>query len=614
MRHFLTAFCLLLVLTTSAQQPFRFALVTDIHIGSGTSVEDLRRTIADLNKDSSLSFVLISGDITEFGSDEELALAKQLLDSIDKPWYIVPGNHDTNWSESGGNSFRKVFGAETFAFASHGFYFIGTNSGPNMRMGPGQIPKENITWMDSVLQHLPDTSMPLVYINHYPQDDGLNNWYETIDRLKKHNVQLILCGHGHTNKTYSFEGIPGVMGRSNLRAKATEGGYTLVTVHGNKAIFIEKSPVSQTVKQWTEQPLFRHGFSTDTSHYKRPVYQQTAGIKELWRVEDKADIGTPIILAGKLVIATNTSGLVYALESNNGKKAWRFATGGKIYSTPATANNRLVLASTDGIIYCLNAATGALHWKYETGKAIVASPLIVNNIVYIGSSDGHFRALQLNNGSLIWDYNQVKGFISSTPLYYAGNIYFGSWGNGFYALNALTGKEAWRWNNGASNRMFSPAACIPVAAKGTVYIVAPDRYMTALNATNGSVRWRQRLDSAWMRESMGLSQDSSLVYIKTMQGEVLGIATDSATYQQTWKANVQLGYELNPAVIKEVAGIVYIPTQSGTAYAVNRQTGQLRWKYKSSNCLINSITPAGNGKVIICTMDGVITCINVNDL
>src|SRR6186713_3515824 len=121
---------ILLVIAISfshAQTGFKFAHISDTHIGSSNAEEDLRRTVQSINNDSTIKFVILSGDITDFGSDAELHLAKQILDSLNKPWYIVPGNHDTNWSESGGNSFKKVFGAETFAMQSHGYLFLGTN-------------------------------------------------------------------------------------------------------------------------------------------------------------------------------------------------------------------------------------------------------------------------------------------------------------------------------------------------------------------------------------------------------------------------------------------------------------------------------------------------------
>ena len=119
---------------------FQFALVSDTHIGGDSADVDLRRTVKDINDNDSLAFVIISGDLTEFGSDLELLLAKKILDGLNKPRYIIPGNHDTKWSESGAESFRRVTGSEAFAFLHNGYLFIGTNSGPNMRMGPGRSP------------------------------------------------------------------------------------------------------------------------------------------------------------------------------------------------------------------------------------------------------------------------------------------------------------------------------------------------------------------------------------------------------------------------------------------------------------------------------------------
>jgi outer membrane protein assembly factor BamB len=102
-----------------------------------------------------------------------------------------------------------------------------------------------------------------------------------------------------------------------------------------------------------------------------------------------------------------------------------------------------------------------LKWKFETQKPIVANAIIKNKTVYIGSSEGHFRALDLYTGNLKWDFDGVKGFVVTTPLFYNNKIYFGSWGTEFYALDAETGSLTWKWNNGSSNRMYSPAACYP---------------------------------------------------------------------------------------------------------------------------------------------------------
>ena len=161
-----TIFLFVFIIATSfsyGQQRLKFVHLSDTHVGSSTGADDLRKTVNDINKDSSIQFIVISGDITEFGADNEIQLAKQILDSLNKPWHIIPGNHDGNWSESGANTFKQVFGRETFFFIAGQYVFLGTHCGPNMRMGPGQIPRENIVWLDSALKTIAD-STPIIFI------------------------------------------------------------------------------------------------------------------------------------------------------------------------------------------------------------------------------------------------------------------------------------------------------------------------------------------------------------------------------------------------------------------------------------------------------------------
>lgn len=593
-------------------QPFKFAHVTDTHIGGNTAAEDLRRTIQDINSNSAIKFVLITGDITEFGSDEELRLAKQMLDSLERPWYIVPGNHDANWSESGGNSFREIFGSETFEFKYNGYQFIGTNSGPNMRMSPGQVPRENLVWLDSVFNAEPESRMPVIFINHYPLDDGLNNWYEVIDRLKTRNIQLALCGHGHNNRVMNFEGIPGIMGRSNLRAKDSIGGYNIVTIKNDEAFYETRIPSVTTKEMWATVSLVDHHFDEEESEWQRPdfsVNERYDNVGVAWKYQDDSDLGTGLTIYKNLAITANTKGQIYALGLKDGRKMWSFQTKGKVYSTPAVSGNSVVVGSSDGNIYCLDARNGEERWVFGTDKAVLGSPIIVGKTVYIGGSDGHFRAFNLKDGTLRWDFKGVDNFISSTPLFYKGSVYFGSWGNGFYALNAKTGVQEWEWDNGYTNRMLSAAAVVPVEAYNRIFIVAPDRYMTALNATTGDVIWREKKDSIRVRESIGLAEDGEKVYVKTMDGDLLGVSTRAAGMDIIWESELDLPYELTPSAIVESNGLVFVPSHSGLISAVNADNGAVEWQYKISNAMVNPITPFGKNKVLVSSMDGTIFCL-----
>ena len=649
---------LLLCITPGRGQESRlsFALVTDTHIGGEGADEDLQRTVEDINSIDSLAFAIISGDVTEFGSDAELRRAKEILDELNKPWYIIPGNHDTKWSESGANSFREIFGAEAFAFTHGEWLFIGTNSGPNMRMGPGQIPRENIVWLDSVLSVPANRQMKIVSVNHYPLDEGLNNWYELTDRLKKLDTRLALCGHGHTNRVMNFEGIPALMCRSNLRAGKSQGGYNILTIIHDTLLTAavrhpgalgvplqqpgvlgvplqqpgseldagrmtaatdsnaaEKPPAGDigaaTMPPWATVRLVKHDFAADTATWPRPDYSVNdifSNVRESWRKQEDTDIGAGATVAGKLAIITGTSGEIRAITLGKGRVRWTVETGAKVYSTPATDGRTVITVAADGSVRAHALRSGKILWRFDAGQPVVASPVISGGKVFITGSSGRCDALDLADGTVVWSNNSIVGFVETIPLIYKGMLIFGTWDNRLYALDTETGVTRWIWNNGYSNRMLSPAACVPVATGNRIFIVAPDRKMACLDAMTGRLIWHSDLGGIAVRESMGISADSTMVLAKTMNGIVAGVSTEGDAPEVIWKTEFNIGYDIAPAVITERDGVIYIPSDKGAVHAASRTDGRLLWSHRISSCLINNIVPLDDGGVLCNSMDGVV--------
>ncbi|GAB3894164.1 outer membrane protein assembly factor BamB family protein [Spirosoma agri] len=606
----LLTFLLLALAGSAFAQPIRFAFVTDTHVGAPeTAAEDLQRTVNDINAQPAIDFVVVTGDITDFGTEQELTTAKRILDGLTKKWYVFPGNHDTKWSENGCNSFRKIFGSEHFSFDFGKYRFIGCGSGPNMRMSPGLVAREDVLWLRSEVEKLKGSDRPVIFMNHYPLDEGLANWYLLIDTIKKTNVQATLCGHGHANQAMDAEGIPATMGRSNLRAKDTVGGYNLVTIQHDTLSFAVRTPTvgsveGQTAAPWRTILLKNHHFNQESKPYPRPSYavnETYKNVRSVWEKQDSSDIGAGILADNKLCFYPNTNGQIVALSVSDGSVNWRFSTGGKVYSTPALQKNRLVVASTDGTIYCLDKRNGKLNWKVETGKPIVASPLINGNVVYIGSSEGKFRALSLNDGATQWTFGAVTGFVESVPIADKKNVYFGSWGSTLYALDKKTGQPAWTWTNGKS-RNFSPAAGTPVLTNGRIFIQTPDRTVTALNAATGQEIWKTNQHKGF--EASGLSEDGSLLYVKCMTDTLWALSTRSDSPKPEWFVNCNYGSEISPSPILEHNGVVFVPTDDGVLYAIDRQSRRVSWAHKLSNAMVNRVWSLGKRDVLITTMDG----------
>ncbi|WP_207432003.1 PQQ-binding-like beta-propeller repeat protein [Sabulibacter ruber] len=586
-------------------QSFRFAFVTDTHIGSpnGGAEEDLQRTISDINQLPNIDFVLLTGDITEMGTDKELKLAKQIISQLKVPYYIVPGNHDTGWSESGGVSFIKEFGSDKFVFEHQGIKFIGCASGPYVRMSDGHIPRDATVWLDSVLAKTPKTQ-PIVFVNHYPLDNGLDNWYDAIDRLKKYNTQFSICGHGHQNRVADSEGLLGTMGRSNLRAKDAIGGYNLVEMRQDSVLFAERTPGVATKPVWRRIALGTRNYANGKT-YDRPsfkVNETYSSTKKAWSYHSDANvISTPVHTQG-LVIFGNSVGKVEALKEKDGSKAWSYQTGGGVFSSPAVHKDLVIFGSGDGYIYALKAKSGKLAWKTKTEASVLGSPLVEKGIVYIGGSDVKFRALEATSGKEKWAFTGLEGAVVSTPQLYEGKVIFGAWDRHLYAVNQQDGTLAWKWNNGSANRMFSPAMCIPVAHDGVVYIVAPDRFITAIDSQTGNTLWRSK--EATVRESLGLSADKKLVYGKTMQDEVVAFETGKTAPKLAWRMNAGFGYEHVPSMLIEKDGAVFFGTKSGVVYSINPQTKQVNWAHKIDNSMVNTVNVLPKRRLIAATMDG----------
>ncbi len=573
----------------------KFAYLADTHVSVGsTSVDDLRQSVQDINNLKDVDFVIFAGDITEFGSDSEIRLAKSIIDELSIPYYIVAGNHDAKWSESGCNTFAKVFGYEHFNFEVGGVQFIGCNSGPNMRMAPALVPRESIVWLDSLTKALPK-ERPVVFVNHYPLDDSMLGYQTVLDFLARTNIQVALCGHGHNNSVLKNLGVREVMGRSNLRAGRAGAGYNLITISDGKITFQERMN-GVTKDPWYSLPIVPSKLTESLT--VKPT-DSSGPVKVVWEVQDNSDIGTAAILAKDVVYYANTAGVVKALDAVSGKLRWSYATSGKIFSTPAIDKGLLVVGSSDDNIYCLDVRHGKLVWKVKAEKSVLASPTIYKGIVYVGSSDGIFRALDLETGRIVWTFDKIKGFVEAKAWVDNDGVYIGDWANTLYAFNPKNGKLLWEWTNG-KGRMYSPAAVWPVKTNGKIFFVTPERKTYALDASSGKELW----SANGGREAIGLSADKSAIYVKTMQDTVIAFSTKASEAKSLWRSYTGYGYEIAPSPITNAGGLVFIPTDKGNIFALNQKNGAVVWSYNLSIALINYIQPIGNNKLLVSTMDG----------
>jgi outer membrane protein assembly factor BamB len=155
-------------------------------------------------------------------------------------------------------------------------------------------------------------------------------------------------------------------------------------------------------------------------------------------------------------------------------------------------------------------------------------------------------------------------------------LFFGSWDSYFYALDAATGKEKWRFHGGEDSLMHNQVGfqSSPAVVNGTVYTGCRDSNLYALDAATGKEKWRFSNDLSWVITSPAVAD-----------GKVFFATSDSSLYHvvdaNTGKPIVRQqgkGFMFSsPAVVNAV---VFIGVLNGTLEARDAKTGDLLWDFQ----------------------------------
>ncbi len=193
------------------------AQLSDLHIagwgkkayGVAATAENLTSCVAHINQlRPKPDLVIVTGDITFSGLREEAERAAVLLENLDCPWFLVPGNHDDRsilcsvFAQHGCPASDKDF--LNYVIEGYEIRLIGMDSSIPDAPG-GEIGKSAADWLAQQLADTPEKST-IIFMHHPPVKFGVMETDEDgfigADRLGAlisgyHNVKALLCGHIH---------------------------------------------------------------------------------------------------------------------------------------------------------------------------------------------------------------------------------------------------------------------------------------------------------------------------------------------------------------------------------------------------------------------------------
>ncbi len=578
----------------------KLAILSDVHVTPGNANEGkLREAVAEINA-TDVDAVMMTGDLTNEGSDEQLRNIKGILDGISHPLYVIPGNHENNWSQSACKTFNDLWGNDRFVFTVDNLVVVGMNCGPFMKMGDGHIKQEDLLWLDSTLTAMVKPGMQVLSVNHYPILDDLDNYRAYVDILKKYPVVTHQCGHYHTWRLYETDGINGVMVRA-LDMGGGNYGYTLMTIDLDRQwIYVYNKVIGKAPEVMF---AYRINQEFDTTESPQESYQVPAGFDVRRIVADNASIFTRVGVDDKNLYYGNSLGYCKAVDKKSGALRWQFKTDAMLFSRPAVSGKFVILPTSDKRLVWLDKKSGKLSWQYLADGPYVADGVVSGGILYQGGYKT-FQAWDVKRHRLLWRYDSIDNYCQAAPVVDGADVIFGAWDTYLRSLDRHNGSLNWQWNNGKNVNLYSPGNVVPVVTSDHVVIVAPDRVTTAIDHKSGVQLWREKNDNK-VRESLGRSVDGKVAYAKTMDGELVAMSTGD-NYQELWKVDLGFGYEHAPCIVLEHDGYIYCGSRRGVLAVVNAATHELEFTYRLGSSEVNGFDVDERGDIYCSLIEGTI--------
>lgn len=246
------------------------AQITDLHIKPEgrlayrkvDTTEHLERAVAHLNGlNPRPDVVLATGDLVDAGSAEEYARLRALLEPLDMPYFLIPGNHDSR------APLRAAFPDHEWLARTDGFVQYAIDDYPVRLVGldttePGRIGgmycAARARWLDDTLAQ---SDKPTILFMHHPpfvtgaayhDADRMENRGLLAEVLTRHrHVQWGLCGHLHRSMTVMWAGVPMSAVSSTAHQLALDLGPT-------REIKFAMEPPGYQLLLWTEEGIVSH--------------------------------------------------------------------------------------------------------------------------------------------------------------------------------------------------------------------------------------------------------------------------------------------------------------------------------------------------------------------
>ena len=273
-----------------------------------------------------------------------------------------------------------------------------------------------------------------------------------------------------------------------------------------------------------------------------------------------------------------TEGNMFAFALN-GRRLFFYDAGAQIESKPAAdpQTGEVYFPTVDGTVHAIT-AKGEVRWKTKLIGSVRTQPVLAPDALYVVGEHDVLTALARDDGRILWTYDKepveeitIAGHAGL--LLEDGRIYAAFTDGAVAAINAADGRLIWEVETSVDVELrpgnvpqFLDVDTTPVMLRGTLYVASFTAGLYALDATSGTVEWR---DAAFQGVT-GLATAGRMLVISSARRGVSLL--DLRTREVQWEKSPERGAPTAP-IVTETGTVIYGETQ-GSLLALSLADGR----------------------------------------
>ena len=576
-------------------QEYEYAVISDIKCGSPNSEEQLKRIVENINLRKEIKFVIVIGNATLRGRDNEFIEASKILNKLKVDYYPVVGFNDMKYGSSGGSIAKDLWEDDKFVLeVGTNSKHIGMNDFSPLR-NQGHFSVEDLKWLDTVVTSANQGEELYFYSSVPVNEKNIGNWYEVPNRLGNKNWRAIF--HPAPQNKIIIQTSPPTVGIKPSVSKENGWSYTLADSRSD-SLFLYNISNDNLQEFWGvlgKTDRIDYTASIDSASF----INYSADI--LWQKDKQKEMYAPVLVTEDKIFTASFNGEIncYNLDGN---LIWTHQLGRTVISGFIKENDLIVIGTYEGDLFSLNANNGNIVQVMGVGEPIT-SHLVTADVHYndkdtkgvvAATSNGSVYFYEIYSFELIWMNNSSKEMVDTKPLVLKDKIFFTARDGYLYNIDLNSGVLNWKWSARNSSNLSSP-----VTNGKFIFVSSPDKNITAIDLLQGTQAWRKNEHKGY--ESLNITNDKKKLLIKSLSDYF--IIADASTGKGEKKIKCPFGNDPDPSCIIEINNGYLFGTGNGVIYCIDK-TFKCTPVVYLGNARITTLQSVGDNVIAAANCDG----------